>query len=73
MRINKDSLSVRVLNIVKEKGISANVVYSRYFFDCFHKLHSRKTVEGMFSIEIGETKHVHYQNFNFFKVLIVDG
>ena len=34
MRINKDSLSARVLNIAKEKGISANVVYSRYFFDC---------------------------------------
>ena len=37
MRINKDSLSARVLNIAKEKGISANVVYSRYFFDCFLK------------------------------------
>ena len=33
MRINKDSLSARVLNIAKEKGISANVVYSRYFFE----------------------------------------
>lgn len=31
MRINKDSLSARVLNITKEKGISANVVYSSYF------------------------------------------
>lgn len=37
MRINKDSLSARVHNIAKEKGISANVVYSRYFFDCFLK------------------------------------
>ena len=37
MRINKDSLSARVLNIAKQKGISANVVYSRYFFDCFLK------------------------------------
>ena len=34
MRINKDSLSARVLNIAKEKGISANVVYSRYFLIC---------------------------------------
>ena len=37
MRINKDSLSARTFNIAKEKGISANVVYSRYFFDCFLK------------------------------------
>lgn len=37
MRINRDSLSTRVGNIVKEKGINANVVYSRYFFDCFLK------------------------------------
>ncbi len=37
MKINKDSLSSRVRNIAKEKGINANVVYSRYFFDCFLK------------------------------------
>lgn len=37
MRINRDSLSARASNIAKEKGISANVVYSRYFFDCFLK------------------------------------
>ncbi len=37
MRINRDSLSARVGSIAKEKGISANVVYSRYFFDCFLK------------------------------------
>ena len=37
MKINKDSLSARVNNIVREKGISANAVYSRYFFDCFLK------------------------------------
>ena len=35
MRINRDSLSARAGNIAKEKGVSANVVYSRYFFDCF--------------------------------------
>ena len=35
MRINKDSLSARVLNIAKEKGIRANVVYSRYFLTAF--------------------------------------
>lgn len=37
MKINKDSLSLsaRVLNIAKEKGISANVVYSRYFLIAF--------------------------------------
>lgn len=37
MVINRDSLSARVGSIAKEKGISANVVYSRYFFDCFLK------------------------------------
>ncbi len=37
MRVNRDSLSARASNIAKEKGISANVVYSRYFFDCFLK------------------------------------
>lgn len=31
MKINKDSLSARVSNIVREKGINANTVYSRYF------------------------------------------
>lgn len=35
MRINKDSLSARVVNIAKEKGINANVVYSRYFLTAF--------------------------------------
>ena len=29
--------SIRVRNIAKKKGISVNVVYSRYFFDCFLK------------------------------------
>ena len=37
MRINRDSLSARAGSISKEKGVSANVVYSRYFFDCFLK------------------------------------
>ena len=37
MRINRDSLSARAGSIAKEKGVSANVVYSRYFFDCFLK------------------------------------
>ena len=35
MRKNKESLSARVLNIAKEKRISANVVYSRYFLTAF--------------------------------------
>ena len=35
MRINKDSLSAKVLNIAKEQGISANVVYSRCFLTAF--------------------------------------
>ncbi len=35
MRINKDSLSARVVNIARKKDINANVVYSSYFFDCF--------------------------------------
>lgn len=37
MKINRDSLSARAGNIAKERGVSANVVYSRYFFDCFLK------------------------------------
>ncbi len=37
MRINRGSLSARASSIAKEKGISVNVVYSRYFFDCFLK------------------------------------
>lgn len=37
MKINKDSLSMKAKSIAKEKGISINVVYSRYFFDCFLK------------------------------------
>lgn len=37
MRINKDSLSARVVNIAKEKGINANVVYSRYFLTAFEE------------------------------------
>ncbi len=37
MRINRDSLSARAGSIAKEKGVSANIVYSRYFFDCFLK------------------------------------
>lgn len=37
MKINKDSLSAKAGNIAKERKISANVVYSRYFFDCFLK------------------------------------
>ncbi len=35
MIINKDSLAARINRISKEKGINANVLYSRYFFDCF--------------------------------------
>lgn len=36
-RENKDMdlFSTRVRNIAKEKGASVNVVYLRYFFDCF--------------------------------------
>lgn len=37
MKINKDSLSMKAKSIAKEKGISINVVYSRYFFNCFLK------------------------------------
>lgn len=37
MRINRDSLSTRAGSILKEKGISANAVYSRCFFDYFLK------------------------------------
>ena len=37
MKINKDSLSAKAGNIAKKRKISANVVYSRYFFDCFLK------------------------------------
>ncbi len=37
MKINKDSLSAKVGNIARERKISANVVYYRYFFDCFLK------------------------------------
>ena len=37
MKINKDSLSMKAKSIAKEKGIGINVVYSRYFFDCFLK------------------------------------
>ncbi len=39
MGINRDSLSARVGNIAKEKGISPNAIYSRYFLDCFLKRH----------------------------------
>ncbi len=35
MKINKNALAARVNNIAKKYDISANVVYSRYFFDCF--------------------------------------
>ncbi len=35
MKINKDSLAARANNLSKMYSISANVVYSRYFFDCF--------------------------------------
>ncbi len=35
MKINKNALSARANNIAKKYDISANVVYSRYFFDCF--------------------------------------
>lgn len=31
MKINKDSLSAKVGNIARERKISANVVYYRYF------------------------------------------
>ena len=37
MKNNKNSLSIRAKNIAKEKNISVNIVYSRYFFDCFLK------------------------------------
>ena len=53
MRINKDSLSARVLNIAKEKGISANVVYSRYFFDCFLKRFSLSPYSEKFILKGG--------------------
>lgn len=35
MKINKDSLKARANNIAKDKNISQNVVYSRFFFDAF--------------------------------------
>lgn len=44
-------LSARVLNITKEKGISANVVYSRYFFDCFLKRLSLSPYSEKFEIK----------------------
>lgn len=37
MKINKDSLSMRAKNIANMKDVNVNVVYSRYFFDCFLK------------------------------------
>lgn len=37
MKINKDSLSMRAKNIANKKDVNVNVVYSRYFFDCFLK------------------------------------
>jgi predicted nucleotidyltransferase component of viral defense system len=35
MKINKDSLSARIANLTKEKGIPAGIAYSRFFFDEF--------------------------------------
>lgn len=35
MKINKDSLAARAKNLSEKYGVSANAVYSRYFFDCF--------------------------------------
>ena len=37
MKINKDSLSARINNIVKAEGITASYAYSRFFFDAFLK------------------------------------
>lgn len=37
MKINKDSLSMRAKNIANMKDVNVNIVYSRYFFDCFLK------------------------------------
>lgn len=35
MKINKDSLKVRVNNISSELHISQNVIYNRFFYDAF--------------------------------------
>lgn len=53
MRINRDSLSARAGSIAKEKGVSANVVYSRYFFDCFLKRLSVSSYAGKFVLKGG--------------------
>lgn len=37
MKINKDSLSARINNIVKAEGITSSYAYSRFFFDAFLK------------------------------------
>lgn len=53
MRINRDSLSARAGSIAKEKGVSASVVYSRYFFDCFLKRLSVSSYAGKFVLKGG--------------------
>lgn len=35
MKINKNSLQARVINISKEKGVDPNIIYSKFFFDSF--------------------------------------
>ena len=37
MTINKDALSARINNLSRDKGISASVLYPRFFFDSFLK------------------------------------
>lgn len=53
MMINRDSLSARAGSIAKEKGVSANVVYSRYFFDCFLKRLSLSPYSDRFVLKGG--------------------
>lgn len=35
MKINKKSLQARVKNIANQRNVSANIIYTRYFFDTF--------------------------------------
>ena len=53
MIINKDSLAARINRISKEKGINANVLYSRYFFDCFLTLLAKSKYADKFILKGG--------------------
>lgn len=53
MKINKESLSVKVGKLVRNRNINANVVYSRYFFDCFLKRLSSSKYSDKFILNGG--------------------